>query len=291
MPLFKIRTKSRVTSDFGFSQPTVVTPVQNAYNAYNRLQSPNPTFEEKDPELNYYSRGNMQRDRLLVPSKKPYGFKAQGIEKPSKILHLDQPYRKSSYNKYWCCCCFPCLPAWTRTICCFLFLVLCGVACLLTFFLLSFRTPQILFVGQDPNASLKDILDLQYSIFNSNFFEFNFDHVKTVAYYPTINRTTVGTGKLSNLHLAPQTVTNVTFPMRITSTKLNSNDTDINSDVIRELFSVSCQNEQEKKNIEIDFDLMATLNFRSSPLITFAFTGQKTTIPCDKLNSFINSSQ
>ena len=110
----------------------------------------------------------------------------QDIEKNARNWLVDDFSRDQTkepiYLRYCCCCCFPCLPAWTRAFCCFLSMAIVLAVALVTFFLCSFRSPQILLVGQDmaamPNAS--SILNLQYSIFNANVFELNFDNVKTV---------------------------------------------------------------------------------------------------------------
>ncbi|KAI8371113.1 hypothetical protein BD560DRAFT_423655 [Blakeslea trispora] len=289
MPLFKIRTKSKVTSDFNFTPPTEVKPVQNAYSSYNRMDSPTSTLQDIRSEApSYYSRSYIhhQQDKCSASKKRSRGN--QDIEKNLRHWALDEFQKDQTkepiYLRYCCCCCFPCLPAWTRTFCCFLLMAIIFATAFMAFLLLSFRSPQILFVGQDtsvmPNAS--NILNLQYSIFNANFFELNFDNVKTVTYYPTINRTTISTGKLHNVHLLPQMVTNITFPMKMTTSKLSDNSTDVDTDVLQELFETSCQDVQSDRPIEINFDIMATFSFRSSPIITFALTGQKTTLSCER---------
>jgi hypothetical protein len=95
-----------------------------------------------------------------------------------------------SYSRILCCFCFPCLPMWTRTICCFFFLGLCGIIGLVVFFIMSFKKPQIVFNGSgqylhpsnNAAANTPDEIQFQYSVYNGNFFELNFDSIKAVVY-------------------------------------------------------------------------------------------------------------
>lgn len=87
------------------------------------------------------------------------------------------------YSRFLCCVCFPCLPMWTRTVCCFLFLGIFGFACLIMFFFLSFKKPQIIFNGSNQHISSQtnqSTLEFEYSIYNGNFFELNFENLRFV---------------------------------------------------------------------------------------------------------------
>lgn len=95
---------------------------------------------------------------------------------------------KISYSKVLCCFCFPCLPMWTRTICCFLLLGIFGMIAFVVFFVLSFKKPQIVFIGNTSANQLSaatvavahEGLQFEYSVYNGNFFEINFDSIKAV---------------------------------------------------------------------------------------------------------------
>lgn len=102
-------------------------------------------------------------------------------EKPRDLDLCKEEERSCSH--FACCCCFPCLPMWTRTICCFMFLGLCGVISIGIFFILTFRQPQIVFNGgkyayqqQQPSNDIQ----LDYSIYNGNFFEMSFEKIRAV---------------------------------------------------------------------------------------------------------------
>lgn len=101
-------------------------------------------------------------------------------------MHTDFPKEENanqfSCSRLMCCICFPCLPMWTRTICCFIFLALCSIIGLVVVFVFTFKKPEVTFNGNGRSllASPLDDLEFEYSISNENFFEINFDSIKAV---------------------------------------------------------------------------------------------------------------
>lgn len=88
---------------------------------------------------------------------------------------------KMTCSRLMCCFCFPCLPMWTRTICCFIFLALCGIIGLAVVFVFTFKKPEIVFIGNDRSlSSSPEDLRFEYKVYNENFFQFNFDSIKAV---------------------------------------------------------------------------------------------------------------
>lgn len=78
-----------------------------------------------------------------------------------------------------CCCCFPCLPLWGRTLCCLGFLGICVF--LVTFILIvsTFKTPQALLV-ENTYEQQNGIYNAKYSLQNDNFFGFDFENIKVM---------------------------------------------------------------------------------------------------------------
>lgn len=106
---------------------------------------------------------------------------------PQKMLIKETERASSLHTKSCtrlaCCCCLPCLPMWTRTMCCFIFLVLCGIIGLMTVFVFTFQKPEIVFVGKDQSSTKPGELWFEYNVYNENFFQFNFDSIKAVVSY------------------------------------------------------------------------------------------------------------
>lgn len=183
MSLFKSKRKNRIISEFDSTSQSALLPIQNVYSAYNRLPSPvhtvNNSAEDIYKSSSIKSNHNQHHPHYHYTSKKcddnhVEKFSQQQIlireaeERAAAKLH-----KRSSYSRFLCCFCFPCLPMWIRTICCFIFLGICGLSCLILFFVLSFKQPQIVLNGGND-------LVLDYSIFNGNYFEMNFENVKAV---------------------------------------------------------------------------------------------------------------
>lgn len=124
---------------------------------------------KKEPEKIVDYEQNNRRRQLMMDAEK------------ARELAFNKEDEKSC-SHFLCCCCFPCLPMWTRTLCCFIFLGLCGVISLGVFFVLTFRQPQIVFNGGRyayQQAASNDI-QLEYSIYNGNFFEMSFEKIRAV---------------------------------------------------------------------------------------------------------------
>lgn len=78
-----------------------------------------------------------------------------------------------------CCCCFPCLPLWGRTLCCLGFLGVCVF--LVTFILIvsTFKAPQAILV-ESAYEQQNGIYNAKYSLQNDNFFGFDFENIKVM---------------------------------------------------------------------------------------------------------------
>ncbi|GAA5817768.1 hypothetical protein MFLAVUS_011321 [Mucor flavus] len=142
--------------------------------------------------------------------------------------------------------------------------------------------------GRSLLASPLDDLEFEYSISNENFFEINFDSIKAVIYYPTPNKTTVGVAEIHNLILGPQTRTNVSFPVHmISSSEKDKSDSEKD---FRDMVISSCDGNTES-DILVSFDLMPTIRIYNYPIVTLAFTGQKTKMSCGKLQFFTENTE
>ncbi|KAG2194913.1 hypothetical protein INT47_010655 [Mucor saturninus] len=276
MPLFSHKNNQVI--------PAVLHPTvpqrQYLYNEHNRLvpSPPPPPFVEGN-RRSFYS--------VSVPRK----FKdMDDVEKynPQKMLIKEAErannLHKMSCTRLTCCFCLPCLPMWTRTMCCFIFLVLCGIVGLMTVFVFTFRKPEIVFVGKDRFSTTPGELRFEYNVYNENFFEFNFDSIKAVIYYPTPNKTTIGVAEIHNLVLGPQSVTRVTFPVKMITDTEEGTMSDVGDSVFRQMITSACSDTDTMngKEIVVVFDLMPTINIYDYPIGTLAFTGQKTKMSCEK---------
>lgn len=297
MTLFSYRKRKEVD--------VVPPPGQNIYNAYDHHapSPPPPPFIES----NAHSYSNFLRRPLK---------EHEDVEKYNHQKFLLSEAEKMnrgslSYSRLLCCCCFPCLPMWTRTLCCFMFLGLCGIIAIISFFIMMFEKPQIMFNGVSSQvADNTSNLRFQFSVYNGNFFEFDFENIKAVIYYPTPNRTTIGVGELSDLVLGPRSVTNITFPIQMMGDGYSGNRLDFNKDGdMQNNFSyneeeafanmvASCcdQNNgtepnRQKKDTVVVFDLMPTIKIYGYRIVTLAFTGQTASMPCEKLKSFVNKNK
>lgn len=201
MSLFKSKRKNQILSEFDSTSQSALLPVQNVYSAYNRLPSPVHTVDQDMEDV--YSTSNIRskfhrqhfnkQHHNRHHHQKPHQTNQDHTEKFSQQQKLIKEaeeraaaklHKKSPYARLLCCFCFPCLPMWTRTICCFVLLLICGFSCLLLFLTLSFKQPQIVLDGGN-DASLN------YSIYNGNYFEMYFDKIKAVVgrprYYKSIS--------------------------------------------------------------------------------------------------------
>jgi hypothetical protein len=194
---------------------------------------------------------------------------------------------------------------------------------------MTFKEPQIIFNGpsqQKSSNSNTSNLQFEYSVYNGNFFEFNFDSIKAVVrkfynivvtdindltiiqlkiYYPTPNKTTIGVGEIDDLVLGPQTVTNITFPVKIMgdeyddgglnpTTSKNDSSKNSNDKAFTDMVINSCKingnvddnkdSINKNKEIVVIFDLMPTVKIYGYPIVTLAFTGQNTKMSCEKVN-------
>lgn len=108
-------------------------------------------------------------------------------------------------------------------------------------------------------------------------------------------------GEISDIVLGPQAVTNITFPVKLMTSGADgeySNDNISNSTTVgseeafNNMVASSCNstvgestdpNNHRNKEILVMFDLMPTIKIYDCPIVTLAFTGQKTVMPCDKV--------
>ncbi|GAN10528.1 hypothetical protein MAM1_0366c10070 [Mucor ambiguus] len=310
MSLFKSKRKKQITSEFDSTSQSALLPVQNVYSAYNRLPSPVHTVDQDLEDVystsnirSKFHREHFNKHHRNYHPQKPHQTSHDRTEKFSQQQKLIKEaeeraaanlHKKSSYARLLCCFCFPCLPMWTRTICCFALLLICGLSCLLLFVTLSFKQPQVVLNGG--NNTL-----LEYSIYNANYFEINFDKIKAVMYYPTPNQTTIGVGEVSDIILRPHAVTNITFPMQLLSSSFDKTDRnttvqvkDNNNSIIKstvaQLCSEETNNSGDPKEIDIVYDLMPTFKFGDYGALSLSFTGQKTKISCEKLQNIASDS-
>lgn len=196
MSLFKSKRKNQIKSEFDSTSQSALLPVQNVYSAYNRLPSPVHTVDQDMKDV--YSASNIRsKFHRQYFNKQHHDHHHQ---KPHQIHHHDRTekfsqqqklikeaeeraaaklHKKSPYARLFCCFCFPCLPMWTRTICCFGLLLICGLSCLLLFVALSFKQPQIVLNGGNDTS-------MNYSIYNGNYFEMSFDKIKAVVGCPKL---------------------------------------------------------------------------------------------------------
>ncbi|CEP19855.1 hypothetical protein [Parasitella parasitica] len=158
------------------------------------------------------------------------------------------------------------------------------------------RAPQIVLTGGNGPA-------FNYSVYNSNYFELNFEKIKTVMYYPpALNVTTIGIGEISDLTLRPHAVTNVTFSVQLFSdagNNFNNMDktTTINTvgkngssfeSLVEELCLEGGKNESEstkEDEIKIVYELMPTLRFGDYGTLSMLLTEQALTVSCEKLQN------
>jgi hypothetical protein len=113
----------------------------------------------------------------------------------------------------------------------------------------------------------------------------------------------VGVGEIYNLVLGPQTVTNISFPVKMINDKdhsdsstgiSNNSSSHSNNDIaFKNIVMRSCikdankDSEETHKDIVVYFDLMPTIKIYNYPVVTLAFTGQKTILSCDKVGLLI----
>ncbi|KAL9538347.1 hypothetical protein MBANPS3_011004 [Mucor bainieri] len=311
MSLFKSKRKNQITSEFDSTSQSALLPVQNVYSAYNRLPSPVHTTVDQGMEDVYatsnirskFHRQNFNKQHHNHHHHKPHQISHDRTEKFSQQQKLIKEaeeraaaklHKKSPYARLFCCFCFPCLPMWTRTICCFVLLLICAFSCLFLFLALSFKQPQIVLNGGN-GASL------EYSIHNGNYFEMNFDKIKAVMYYPTPNQTTIGVGQVSDIVLRPHAVTNITFPMELLSSSFDRVDRNTTVEVkdsknsvfksmVAQLCSTETDDSDDPKELDIVYDLMPTLKFGDYGVLSLSFTGQTATVSCKKLQDMAKES-
>ncbi|KAL7311589.1 hypothetical protein PS15m_009329 [Mucor circinelloides] len=309
MSLFKSKRKNQITSEFDPTSQSALLPVQNVYSAYNRLPSPVLTVNHDVEDVystsnirSKFHRQNHSKHHHYRPHQKPHQISQDRTEKFSQQQKLIKEAekraaaklrKKSPYARLLCCFCFPCLPMWTRTICCFILLFICGISCLLLFLALSFKQPQIVLNGGNDSS-------FEYSIYNGNYFEMSFDKIKAVIYYPTPDQTTVGVGEVSSVVLRPHAVTNITFPIQLLSGdsgKIHSNATTEAKDkgtafkrIVFQLCSAERDGSGDQKEIDIVYDLMPTFKFGGYGALSLSFTGQTATLSCQKLQEIASES-
>jgi hypothetical protein len=111
----------------------------------------------------------------------------------------------------------------------------------------------------------------------------------------------VGVGEISNIVLGPQAITNITFPVKLVSSAdgsyKQSNSTlepeeEGSGEAFKSMVVSSCNSISEgsndsahhnNKEIVVLFDLMPTIRIYNYPIVTLAFTGQKTVMSCEKV--------
>ncbi|CAO3661323.1 unnamed protein product [Rhizopus stolonifer] len=143
----------------------------------------------------------------------------------------------------------------------------------------TFKAPQIRLL--ESNYDLQNgMFSANYSLQNNNFFGFDFENIKVMAYYSGVVET-VGSGQISGLELNAQSLVNITVPMQIIIHGQNAlNKTS-------GVFFDSCGNLEGKdvyqRTMDVSFDMMPTFKVLDYPVATVVFHGQKTKISCNEI--------
>ncbi|KAI9257694.1 hypothetical protein BY458DRAFT_295609 [Sporodiniella umbellata] len=252
----------------------------------------NPISDNRSffPSYGEHKNGSFLPVPLSPPSHKPsYYNKNASTDVDTERNNTDRlSYPKkptSTYEKNerrWgtiCCCCFPCFPLWGRTLCCFLFLVIVILLVFLVLIVFTFKAPQVKILDSNYNLQ-NEMYSVNYSLYNSNFFGFNFENVKFMAYYSgTIE--TWGTGEVQKLELHAQSMVNITIPMQIMIHGQRVSDT--NSSIFLDRCGALENKDQYQKTVEISIDVMPTFKIMDYPIATIVFHGQKTKTTCSEI--------
>lgn len=199
MPLLDAIKKPKQVAPASDSRFT--SSYMSAWNTYNEHDKQNSFVHVPlSPPVNRYSRYYRYKNHLKgsndfikAPSLSFSYFKYQ-IDTDIEPYESDRAsYRSTRFRekmsqendkeelctRLLCCCCFPCLPIWGRTLCCFIFLGICVLVGFMLVFMLAFKAPQMKLLG-----GLQDIqqqngtYNFRYYIQNDNFLGFDLQNIK-----------------------------------------------------------------------------------------------------------------